>query len=55
MTVPLDNLIEMSKQVAEPILWANRMLLICLLMSILVGTLGTLLRCGVWPYTDGDG
>lgn len=32
--MPLDKLIKMSKQVTEPCLWANRMLSICLLMSI---------------------
>ena len=32
--MPLDKLIKMSKEVAEPCLWANRMLSIGLLMSI---------------------
>ena len=32
--MPLDKLIKMSKQVAEPCLWNNRMLTIILLMSV---------------------
>ena len=32
--MPLDKLIKMSKEVAEPCVWANRMLSIGLLISI---------------------
>ena len=32
--MPLDKLIKMSKEVAEPCLWNNRMLAITLLMSV---------------------
>jgi hypothetical protein len=32
--MPLDKLIKMSKQVVEPCVWSNRMLSICLLISL---------------------
>lgn len=34
--MPLDKLIKMSKQVTEPCIWANRMLSIGLLISIMM-------------------
>ena len=40
--MPLDKLIKMSKEVAEPCLWANRMLSFGLLASILINLIYTI-------------
>lgn len=37
--MPLDKLIKMSKQVVEPCVWANRMLSIGLLISIITNAI----------------
>lgn len=37
--MPLDKLIKMSKQVTEPCIWANRMLSIGLLISIIMNAI----------------
>jgi hypothetical protein len=37
--VPLDKLIKMSKEVTEPCIWANRMLSIGLLVSIVMNAI----------------
>lgn len=40
--MPLDKLIKMSKEVAEPCLWANRMLSFGLLASIAINLIFTI-------------
>lgn len=40
--MPLDKLIKMSKEVAEPCLWANRMLSFGLLTSIVINLIFTI-------------
>ena len=40
--MPLDKLIKMSKEVAEPCLWANRMLSFALLASITINFIYTI-------------
>ena len=37
--MPLDKLIKMSKEVAEPCLWNNRMLTITLLISVIANAI----------------
>lgn len=37
--MPLDKLIKMSRQVVEPCVWANRMLSISLLISLIINAL----------------
>ena len=37
--MPLDKLIKMSKEVAEPCLWNNRMITIALLISVFINAI----------------